>query len=58
VYAREIAAGMAPGIALEDGVAARYDDERLVEVVSARPDGRAFHVDAKGERPLPVRVLF
>ena len=57
VYAREIAAGMAPGIALEDGVAARYDDERLVEVVSARPGGRAFHVDASGERPLAVRAL-
>lgn len=57
VYAREIADGLAPGIALEDGVAARYDDERLVEVVSARPEGRAFHVDARGERPLPVRVL-
>lgn len=57
VYAREIAAGLAPGIALEDGVAARYDDERLVEVVSARPDGRAFAVDASGERPVPVRAL-
>jgi hypothetical protein len=38
-------------------VAARYDDERLLEVVSARPDGRAFFVDANGERPLPVRAL-
>ncbi len=57
VYAREIAAGMAAGIALEDAVAARYDDERLVEIVSARPDGRAFHVDAKGEHPLAVRAL-
>jgi len=57
VYAREIAAGLPPGIALEDGVAARYDDERLVEVVSARPEGRAFSVDAKGERPLGVRTL-
>ena len=57
VYAREIAAGMAPGIALEDAVAARYEDERLVEIVSARPDGRAFHVDAKGEHPLAVRVI-
>ena len=57
VYAREIAAGLPPGIALEDGVAARYDDERLVEVVSARPEGRAFSVDAKGERSLVVRAL-
>ena len=57
VYAREIAAGLAAGIALDDGVAARYDDERLVEVVSGRADGRAFTVDRDGERPLAVRVL-
>jgi peptidase E len=57
VYARELAAGLAPGIALEDAVAARYDDEKLVEVVSARPGGRAFSVDATGERPLAVRAL-
>ena len=57
VYAREIAAGLPPGIALDDGVAARYEDERLVEVVSARTDGRAFQVDASGEHPLEVRVL-
>ncbi len=57
VYAREIAAGLPPGIALDDGVAARYDDERLVEIVSARQEGRAFRVDAKEERQLQVRVL-
>ena len=57
VYAREIAAGLPPGIALEDAVAARYDDERLVEAVSGRPGGRAFRVDAGGEHPLEVRPL-
>ena len=57
VYAREIAAGLAPGIALEDGVAARYDDEQLFEIVTARPEGRAFRVDVKGESPLVVRAL-
>ncbi len=57
VYAREIAAGLPPGIALDDAVAARYEDERLVEIVSARPEGRAFRVDATGERPLSVRIL-
>src|SRR5438093_1351884 len=57
VYAREIAAGMAPGIALDDAVAARYEDERLVEIVSARPEGRAFRVDASGEHALAVRFL-
>ena len=57
VYAREIAAGLPPGIALEDAVAASYEDERLAEIVSARPDGRAFRVDASGEHPLAVRML-
>ena len=57
VYAREIAAGMAPGIALDDAVAARYEDERLVEIVSATPGGRAFRVDASGEHPLEVRAI-
>ena len=57
VYRREIAAGLPAGIALDDGVAALYEDERLVDVVSARPDGKAFRVDARGETPLPVRLL-
>jgi dipeptidase E len=57
VYAREIAAGLVPGIALEDAVAGRYDDERLVEIVSAKPSGRAFQVDRDGEHPLAVRTL-
>ena len=57
VYAREIAAGMPAGIALEDGVAALYEDERLVEIVTAREGGRAFAVDAAGEHPLAVRSI-
>ena len=57
VYAREIAAGLPAGVALDDGVAARYEDEQLVEVVSARLDGRAFRVDESGEHPLPVTLL-
>ena len=57
VYAREIAAGLPAGIALEDGVAASYEDERLIEIVSGRPNGRAFRVDATGEHPLEVRGL-
>ena len=56
VYAREIVAGLPPGIALDDSVAARYEDERLVEIVSGR-QGRAFRVDARGEHPLAVRAL-
>lgn len=57
VYAREISAGMKPGIALEDGVAALYEDERLIEVVTALEDGRACRVDAAGEHPLQIRSI-
>ena len=56
-YSREVAAGMPPGIALEDGVAALYEDERLVEVVTAREGGRVFWVDASGERALNARSI-
>ena len=57
VYQREIDAGLAGGIALDDGVMARYEDEQLVEIVSGREGGRAFRVDGSGEHPLPVRTL-
>jgi len=57
VYKREIAAGMAPGIALDDCVIASFEDERLVEVVSGREGGRAFRVDRAGEHALPVRSV-
>ena len=57
VYAREIAAGLPGGIALDDGVAASYEDEQLLEVVTGRDGGRAFLVDGRGEHPLPVRLL-
>jgi dipeptidase E len=57
VYAREVAAGMPPGIALDDAVAARFDDEKLTEVVSALGTGRAFSVTRSGATALPVRVL-
>ena len=57
VYAREIAAGLSPGIALDDGVIASFEDERLVEVVSGRDGGRAFRVDRDGEHAIAVRQL-
>lgn len=57
VYTSAVRDGLAPGIALEDGVAALYEDERLVEVVSGRPDGRAFRVERDGDHPLTVRAL-
>lgn len=57
VYTAAVRDGFPPGIALDDAVAARYDDERFVEVVSARPGGRAFRVSGTGEDPLEVRAL-
>jgi peptidase E len=57
VYQREIAAGLPAGIALEDGVAALYEDERLSEVVTGRDGGRAFNVDRSGERPIATRLV-
>ena len=57
VYTDAVRRGFAPGIALDEAVAARYDDEQLVEVVSARPGGRAFSVESSGEKPLEVRTL-
>jgi peptidase E len=57
VYQREIAAGLPAGIALEDGVAALYEDEHLTEVVTGREGGRAFGVDRSGERPIATRLV-
>lgn len=57
VYTAAVRAGLPPGIALDDPVAARYDDERLAEIVSARPGGRAYRVTADGEDALELRVL-
>ena len=48
---------IAPGYAADDAVALLFRDERYVEAVSPRTDGRAFHVDASGEEVLRVRTL-
>ena len=48
---------IAPGYAVDDGVALVFADEAFVEAVSPRHDGRAFRVDRDGEHPIPVRVI-
>ena len=49
-YGRLVAEGtLAAGYAADDGVALRFDGTSLVEVVSQRPAGRAWHV-----RPEPT----
>jgi dipeptidase E len=56
-YRDLIAAGMAPGIAADDGVALHYVGTELAEVVTCRPDARAFQVTRDGDKPLEARQL-
>lgn len=60
-YARYVRKGMAEGFGVEDGVALHFTRKRLVDVVSSRPDGHAYHVrqSSRGviETPLPARYL-
>lgn len=61
-YLRMVASGaLSDGYAVDDGVALLWRDGELVEAVSERPDGRAFHVTRNGqtavETPLDVRFL-
>lgn len=47
-----------PGIALDDGAAARFEGTTLREAVSSRPNAGAWRVDATGvHHDLPVRFL-
>jgi peptidase E len=57
VYTRLVREGFPSGIALDDGVAARYSGTELAEVVASRPGTGAYFVDADGERPLETLVL-
>ena len=46
-YHRFVGDGMRPGFAVEDGVALHFRRTRLERVVSSRPDGRAYRVQAR-----------
>jgi dipeptidase E len=56
-YRELIAAGMAPGIAADDGVALHYVGSELAEVVTCRPGARAFQVTQDGDKALEARQL-
>jgi len=56
-YRELVDGGLAAGVAADDGVALRYEDTELVEVVTCRPGASAYHVDAVGETPLEARQL-
>ena len=60
-YHRVIADGMQAGYAADDGAALHFRGQSLVEVVSSRPEARAYRVEMIGARvtesALPVRFL-
>jgi peptidase E len=57
VYTNLVADGFPPGLALDDGAAARFEGTELVEVVAATDGPRGYRVGPGGEEPLETRVL-
>jgi peptidase E len=60
-YHRLVAAGMPGGLAIDDGAAVRFAATKLVEVVSSRPDAKAYRVELIDglvvETPMETRFL-
>jgi peptidase E len=56
-YRRFVGDGMRSGYAADDGAALHFVDEGLHEVVSSRPDARAYRVEPGSETPLNARYL-
>jgi len=56
-YRELVDGGFPAGIAADDGVAVRFDGTDLAEVVTARPDARAYRVEPGSETPLDARSL-
>jgi peptidase E len=56
-YRELVDGGFPAGIAADDGVALRYEGAQLVEVVTARPEARAYRVEPGVETPLEARLL-
>lgn len=62
-YRGSVAAGLADGIALDDGCAARFSGTALAEIVTSREEARAYRVEraagaeAVAETPLAARFL-
>lgn len=57
VYTGLVAEGFPPGLALDDGAAARFDGVELAEVVTTRPGARGYRVGPDGETTLETRLL-
>jgi dipeptidase E len=60
-FRRLVSGGLAAGLALDDGVAAVFERTVLAEIVSARPEARAYRLEAADgdvrETPLDARML-
>lgn len=56
-YARLLAAGFPPGIAIDDFAAVRFEGTELAEVVAAAEGSTAYRVDANGETALEARFV-
>jgi dipeptidase E len=58
VYLEAVRTGeIPPGHAVDDGAALVFRDRTLHDVVSARPQARAYAVDPSGARPLDARTI-
>jgi peptidase E len=49
-YRRLIQEGLSAGYAADDGAALRFENEQVAEVVSSRPDARAYRVEVERGR--------
>ena len=56
-YLGAVADGMIPGYGTGDGAALHFVGTDLAEVVTSRPQARAFHVTGRGETELVTRYL-
>jgi dipeptidase E len=57
VYRALVDDGFPPGYAADDGVALHFVGTELREVVSSRPDARAYRVEPSGETAIDARLL-
>lgn len=55
-FRRLVAAGMAPGLAVDDDAALIFHDGALQDVVTQRAGARGYRVTAEGEEPLDARL--
>ena len=55
-FHRQLADGMTPGYAAEDGAALRFVGDELVEVVASRPEARAYRMELRGPCVIETRL--